>query len=109
VLADQTSRRAYSIPAICPFRDFAYEGGLMAYFAEEDEMYRSAAVLVDKILNGAKPAESPVEQPTKFALLINVKTAKELDIRATEPAGDRRRGDRIRQPRRFSSAVSGCR
>ena len=55
--ADQTSRRAYSIPAICTFRDFAYEGGLMAYFAEEDEMYRSAAVLVDKILNGAKPAE----------------------------------------------------
>jgi putative tryptophan/tyrosine transport system substrate-binding protein len=53
----------YRIPAACTFRDFAYDGGLMAYFATEAELYRSAAVFVDKILKGAKPAELSVEQP----------------------------------------------
>jgi putative ABC transport system substrate-binding protein len=52
----------------------------MSYFADEAEMYRSAAVLVDKVLKGAKPAVLPVEQPTRFALVINLKTAKALGI-----------------------------
>ena len=71
---------SYRIPAICTFRDFAYDGGLMAYFADEAEMYRGAAALVDKVLRGAKPAELPVEQPTRFELVINRKTAKVLGL-----------------------------
>jgi putative ABC transport system substrate-binding protein len=70
----------YRMPSICTFRDFAYDGGLMPYFADEAEMYRSAAVLVDKVLKGAKPAELPVEQPTRFELVINLKSAKVLGI-----------------------------
>jgi putative ABC transport system substrate-binding protein len=62
------------------FRDFAYDGGLMSYFADEAEMYRSAAVLVDKVLKGAKPVELPVEQPTRFELVVNLKSAKVLGI-----------------------------
>jgi putative ABC transport system substrate-binding protein len=70
----------YRIPSGCAFRDFAYDGGLMSYFADEAEMYHSAAMLVDKVLKGAKPAELPVEQPTRFALVINLKTAKALGL-----------------------------
>jgi putative tryptophan/tyrosine transport system substrate-binding protein len=75
---------SHRIPAICTFRDFAYDGGLMAYFADEQEMYRGAAVLVDKILRGAKPAELPVEQPTRFELAINRKTAKTLGLQVPD-------------------------
>jgi putative tryptophan/tyrosine transport system substrate-binding protein len=75
---------SHRIPAICTFRDFAYAGGLMAYFADEAEMYRHAAVLVDKVLKGARPAELPVEQPTRFALVINRKTAKVLDLQVPD-------------------------
>jgi putative ABC transport system substrate-binding protein len=70
----------YRMPSICTFRDFAYDGGLMSYFAGEAEMYRSAALLVDKVLRGARPAELPVEQPTRFELVINLKSAKILGI-----------------------------
>jgi putative ABC transport system substrate-binding protein len=73
------------IPAACTFRDFAYDGGLMAYYAAEAEMYRNAAVSVDKILKGTGPAELPVEQPTRFELVITLKTAKELGL-AVPPA-----------------------
>ena len=68
------------MPSVCTFRDFAYDGGLMSYFADEAEMYRNAAVLVDKVLKGSKPAELPVEQPTRFELVINLKSAKVLGI-----------------------------
>jgi putative ABC transport system substrate-binding protein len=71
---------SHRIPAICTFRNFALDGGLMAYFAGEAEMYRGAAVLVDKVLRGAKAAELPVEQPTKFELVINRKTARALGL-----------------------------
>jgi putative tryptophan/tyrosine transport system substrate-binding protein len=71
---------SYRIPAISIMRAFAFDGGLMSYYSSEKDQYRRAAVFVDKILKGAKPAELPVEQPTKFELVINIKTAKALGI-----------------------------
>jgi putative ABC transport system substrate-binding protein len=71
---------SYRMPAVCAWRQFPRDGGLAAYFGAEDEMYRKAAVFVDKILKGATPAELPVEQPTKFELVVNMKTAKALGI-----------------------------
>jgi putative ABC transport system substrate-binding protein len=71
---------SYRIPAICGWRAFVHDGGLMAYFAAEADIYRRAAVFVDKVLKGAKPADLPVEQPTKFELVINLKTAKAIGL-----------------------------
>ena len=70
----------YRIPAICGWRQFVHDGGLMAYFATEADIYRRTAVFVDKILKGAKPAELPVEQPTKFELILNLRTAKAIGL-----------------------------
>jgi putative ABC transport system substrate-binding protein len=68
------------LPAIYPRGDFVESGGLMSYGRDRDERFRRAAVLVDKILKGTKPADLPVEQPTKFELVINLKTAKALGL-----------------------------
>jgi len=63
-----------------PYRYFAAGGGLMSYGPNQAEQFRRAAELVDKILRGAKPADIPVEQPTKFDFVINLKTAKALGL-----------------------------
>jgi putative ABC transport system substrate-binding protein len=68
------------LPGIFWRAEFAEVGGLMSYGASETEQFRRAAYVVDKILKGAKPAELPVELPTKFELVINLKTAKEIGV-----------------------------
>jgi putative tryptophan/tyrosine transport system substrate-binding protein len=68
------------LPAVYPWRDFVDAGGLMSYGANFPDLYRRAATFVDKILKGAKPADLPVEQPTKFELVVNLKTAKALGL-----------------------------
>jgi putative ABC transport system substrate-binding protein len=70
----------HGVPAIAPSGGFATEGGLAAYAATQAEMARRTASMMDKILKGSKPADLPVEQPTKFELVINLKIAKALNI-----------------------------
>src|SRR5262249_29132994 len=70
----------YRLPAIYPFRLFAADGGLLSYGPEFNEPWRRAPTYVDKILKGASPADLPIQQPTKFELVINLKTAKALRL-----------------------------
>ena len=68
------------LPAIFQSSDWVEAGGLISYGPSYPDLYRRAAVQMDKILKGAKPADIPVEQPTKFELVINLKTAKEIGL-----------------------------
>jgi len=70
----------YRLPAIYFSKEFVDEGGLMSYGADYDDLYRKAAQYVDKILKGTKPADLPVQQPTKFEFIINLKAAKQIGL-----------------------------
>jgi putative ABC transport system substrate-binding protein len=70
----------YRLPAIYPQKEFVVEGGLMFYGADNDDLYRRAAVYVDKILKGTKPVDLPVQQATKFEFIINLKAAKQIGL-----------------------------
>ena len=72
------------MPALYGYREYVDEGGLMAYGPNYRAIFRRAAEYVDKILKGAKPSDLPVEQPTKFDLIINLKTAKVLRVAVPE-------------------------
>ena len=90
-IVDFGARR--SLPAIYPYSEFVDAGGLMSYAANDPAMFRRAATYVDKILKGRKPADLPVEQPTKFELVINLKTAKQIGL--TIPPTVLARADRV--------------
>jgi ABC-type uncharacterized transport system substrate-binding protein len=70
----------YRLPAIYFQKEYVDEGGLMSYGADYDDLFRKAAHYVDKILKGAKPAELPVQQATKFEFIINLKAAKQIGL-----------------------------
>lgn len=80
-------------PAMYPRTDYVEDGGLMTYGANTNDLFRRAAIFVDRILKGANPGNLPVEQPTKFDLVINLKTAKEIGL--TIPANVLGRADRV--------------
>jgi len=81
------------LPAIYGRSDFLDAGGLVSYGTNFPDLYRRGAVFVDKILKGAKPADLPVEQPTKFELVINLKAAKQIGL--TIPPNVLARADRV--------------
>jgi putative ABC transport system substrate-binding protein len=70
----------YRLPAVYPWRFFAELGGLLSYGSEQRDLFRLAATYVDRILRGAKPSELPVQAPVKYELVVNLKTAKALDL-----------------------------
>ena len=90
-IADFTAK--HRLPAISMFRSFVEAGGLMAYGPNEPEYYKRPAVYIDKILKGGKPADLPIEQPTNFELVINLKAAKALGL--TIPPSLLQRADQV--------------
>ena len=92
LIALGTRRR---LPTMHSSRDYADAGGLMAYGADRTELFRRAAGYVDKILKGAKAADLPVEQPTRFELVVNLKTAKQIGL--TIPPAVLLRADKLNQ------------
>ena len=83
----------HRLPSMLEASHYVEAGGLMSYSADDAESFKRAAIYVDKILKGAKPADLPVEQPTKFEFVINLKTAKQIGL--TVPPDVLVRADRV--------------
>jgi putative ABC transport system substrate-binding protein len=81
------------LPAMYPYTEFVEAGGLMSYAPSYTDLFRRAAEFVDKILKGTKPADIPVEQPTKFEFIVNLKAAKQIGV--TVPPNVLARADRV--------------
>jgi putative ABC transport system substrate-binding protein len=81
------------VPAVYWVSDFARDGGLLSYGVDLADLWRRAATYVDRILRGGKPAELPVQLPTKFEMVVNLKTAKALGL--TVPPSIRLRADEV--------------
>ena len=98
----------HRLPAIFGFRRYVSEGALMSYGPDAVDIVRRSATYVDRILKGEKPADLPVQAPTKYELAINLKTAKALTLdRAADAARPRRRGDRMNR-REFITLLGGA-
>ena len=98
---DHRAGGARRLPAVYPYRFFATSGGLLSYGIDLASQYRQAGAYADRILRGAKPAELPVQLPTKFELVIKLKTAKALgiDVPRDAAAGPTRRSNESGGPR----------
>jgi putative ABC transport system substrate-binding protein len=83
----------YRLPTVYPYRHYVDQGGLISDGIDSGAVFQRAASYVDRILKGAKPADLPVQQPTKFELVINLRTAKALGLPV--PAGLRSRADEV--------------
>ena len=99
----------HKLPAVYSRRFFVAAGGLISYGPDFVDQYRRAAGYVDRILKGEKPADLPVQAPTKYELVINLKTAKALGLdSAADAARPRRRGDRMMKRREFITLLGGA-
>jgi putative tryptophan/tyrosine transport system substrate-binding protein len=74
----------YALPAVYPFRFFSTSGGLLSYGSDTKDSYERASAYADRILRGEKPSELPVQAPTKFQLVINLKTVKAIGLHISE-------------------------